>query len=768
MDLSADSDDENALNDETFGGSGDVDQIPEDLSSFAALALKLEDIEDEQINNKPSSSSTKPNRPKDFGNSWTGMNAQMNAKASDDYQERAYKTQQDAVRATQSLWGQSPAASPRRDNFFSSSGYNRAPSPPKSASHALRSIPGGALTLDEIEHEQLMRTGAVHLGSTFPLTPGDKRTSINAPTSSQVANAIPHVLGNQSSEWVHPPLDDDQSNQKKTFVTAEELERRLLEEFKEKKAHQPVNQNQPPPENEPGMNNMANMFPPGGKMPPMNPAQMAQMQQFFHWQQSMAAAMASGAVPQNVMPPGFPPLMSPFGPPNPAMFAAMMASRMPFPPPPPGMPPMGPSPGFGMPPQMNQRSQTGTPNNALLHPHPQGASWPSNSPMNRNTVSGVASPCGSTASRRTRKEGMPSMRTITDFAVDPYAGFMSKKEREWLIKIQLIQCLGTGDKYNDDYYYTCWKKNNTLEKRPDAWKQPKIKSKYYNLEETYPSVYNPPSFSGVLGKPTNATTSFPRQVLDIHPAEDDVESIVGSSSREINKRKLRTILLSIENGYMWQLECDDLLRKVPYVPADEAGTLFNEIHSKLNAIYSTTMDESHIPTTMVITKGRRLCIRILSLATSPLKTQILSNVFNTLRKYARKVSITPNSDFIQAALKTLVEIKENDLKEFFVKTDAERFQDTLVYSSFSQNLFTALLIACAKRSIHLEAFAPGSTIMKFLQSDRKMYNGLGNAYGEVFTSEDLSLFKTWLQKSLLCSSGNVAGCFLVCLREKDY
>uniref|UniRef100_A0AC34GYG2 Uncharacterized protein n=1 Tax=Panagrolaimus sp. ES5 TaxID=591445 RepID=A0AC34GYG2_9BILA len=774
MDLLPDSDDENALNDETFGGCGDVDQIPEDLSSFAALALKLEDIEDEQIRNNPSSSSsTTQKRPKDLGNPWTGMNA----KASDDYQERAYKSQQEAVKATQSLWGQSPNASPRRDNFFSSSGYNRAPSPPKSASHALRSIPGGALTLDEIEHEQLMRTGAVHLGNTFPLTPGDRRTSINAPSSSHVANAIPHDLGNHSSDWVHPPLDDDHSkfsNQKKTFVTAEELERRLMEEFKEKKVHQQVNQNQHPPppplENDQGMNNMANMCPPGAKMPPMNPAQMAQMQQFFHWQQSMAAAaMASGAVPQNAMPPGFPPLMSPYGPPNPAMFAAMMASRMPFPPPPPGMPPMGPPPsGFGMPPQMNQRSQAGTPNNAL---HPQGATWASNSPMNRNTLSGVASPSGSTTSRRTRKEGMPSMRTITDFAVDPYAGFMSKKEREWLIKIQLIQCLGTGDKYNDDYYYTCWKKNNTLEKRPDSWKQPKIKSKYYNLEETYPSVYNPPTFSGVLGKPTNATTSFPRQcfkVLDIQPAEDDVESIVGSSSREINKRKLRTILLSIENGYMWQLECDDLLRKVPTVSADEAGDLFNEIHTKLNAIYTTTMDESHIPTTMVITKGRRLCIRILSLATSPLKAQILSNVFNTLRKYTRKVSIAPNNDFIQAALKTLVEIKENDLKEFFVKTDAERFQDTLVYSSFSQNLFTALLIACAKRAIHLEVIAPGSSIMKFLQSDRKMYNGLGAAYAEVFTSEDLSLLKKWLQKSLICSSGNVAGCFLVCLRDKNY
>jgi hypothetical protein len=788
------------LNDETFGGDV-VEPIPEDLSAFAAnsLALKLEDT---SFNDEPSSSSVasqskqrKQQRPDDLGKSFTNSRHSKPSANNAAYdQQKAYKSQQEAVRGTQSLWGQN---SPKNYTntafnipFSSSSGYNRAPSPPKDSSSSmtvLRSIPGGALTLDEIENEQLMRTGSVHLGNTFPLTPGDRRTSINAPHPSNmtVINPIPHTLMNnqqqpQHSDWIHPPLSAEEQlkmannsqQQKKTVVTVEELERKILSEFEEKKSNrQPENNEQ-----QHGMNPMMpqGMYP---GMPPMNPMQMAQMQQYFQWQQAMAAAAAMAAASgsttppmPNMLPPGFPPpnMMPPYGPPpgNPAMFAAMM-SRMQFS----GLPPPQAS-GFGMPPppQMNQqqRSQSGTPNNSGIHA--QGA-WPMNSPLNNrnNPASGCPSPAGSTMSKRTRKEGMPSMRTITDFACDPYAGFMSKKEREWLIKIQLIQCLGTGDKYQDDYYYTCWKKNNTLEKIPDSWKQPKIKSKYYNLEETYPSVYNPPTFSGVLGKPSNATTTFPRQVLDVvQPVEDDVESIVGSSSREINKRKLRTILLSIENGYLMQLECDDLLRKVPSVDADEAGVLLNEIHLKLNSIYNTIMDEGHIPTTMVITKGRRLCIRIMSLATSQLKAQIISNVFNTLRKFARKVSILPHNDFIQASLTALTEIKENDLKEFFVKTEAERFQDTLIYSTFSQNLFTALLIALAKRSIDLNIFCPSSSIVKFLQSDRKMYNGLGNSFNEIFQTEDLTNLKTWLQKSMLCSSGNVAGCFLVCLREKNY
>lgn len=54
---------------------------------------------------------------------------------------------------------------------------------------------------------------------------------------------------------------------------------------------------------------------------------------------------------------------------------------------------------------------------------------------------------------QSKKTSLPSNKTISDFAFDPYAGFMSKKEREWLIKIQLLQCQGSGNPYDDDYYY---------------------------------------------------------------------------------------------------------------------------------------------------------------------------------------------------------------------------------------------------------------------------------------------------------------------------
>lgn len=124
-----------------------------------------------------------------------------------------------------------------------------------------------------------------------------------------------------------------------------------------------------------------------------------------------------------------------------------------------------------------------------------------------------------------RQKGMPSTRTLADFAFDPYAGFMSKKEREWLIKIQLIQCTVTGDPVDDDFYYTVmffnnniftnffkmWKKRNSLEKAP--FKMNKLRPKYYSFSDTFPTTYVPPSFSGTLGKMTHSTANFPRQVF---------------------------------------------------------------------------------------------------------------------------------------------------------------------------------------------------------------------------------------------------------------
>lgn len=37
---------------------------------------------------------------------------------------------------------------------------------------------------------------------------------------------------------------------------------------------------------------------------------------------------------------------------------------------------------------------------------------------------------------------------------DEYAGLLTRQDRDWLLKIQMIQLHPTDDPYTDDYYYT--------------------------------------------------------------------------------------------------------------------------------------------------------------------------------------------------------------------------------------------------------------------------------------------------------------------------
>lgn len=89
-----------------------------------------------------------------------------------------------------------------------------------------------------------------------------------------------------------------------------------------------------------------------------------------------------------------------------------------------------------------------------------------------------------------------------------------------------------------------------------------IQPKYYNFDNTYPSErYVPPAFVGSLGRPTHSSTSFPRQIIELHAdsLDDDTESTVGGKG--VSQKKLRAILLRIENASMTLLECRDYLYK---------------------------------------------------------------------------------------------------------------------------------------------------------------------------------------------------------------
>lgn len=117
-----------------------------------------------------------------------------------------------------------------------------------------------------------------------------------------------------------------------------------------------------------------------------------------------------------------------------------------------------------------------------------------------------------------------------------------------------------------------------LAKAPLEWRV-KIQPRYYNFDNTYPSErYVAPAFIGSLGRPTHSSTSknfyrvfrspsynpfagFPRQIIELQSdsIDEDTESTTGKSI--ISQKKLRAILLRIENAALSLLECRDVLYK---------------------------------------------------------------------------------------------------------------------------------------------------------------------------------------------------------------
>jgi hypothetical protein len=319
--------------------------------------------------------------------------------------------------------------------------------------------------------------------------PGQNHTQQNAERYAEVAalEELAKSRGNTTynSPW---PIPSEYVTQQRTAqpfqqnapMTLEELEKRLISESSHAMASNAaaaqLSQREmpfqmPPPSLDP------HQRPPG--LPPFIPPHILQMH--------MARMIAAGAIPRPPMPPFPGAFMPPFG--MPPMH--MQNRKMPF---------------------MRRDNHMGSP---VLPPHlsEMGGPMGAFSPMHHRlgAVPGSISGSMTSLSSRQSRKNMPSCRTISDYAFDPYGGFMSKKEREWLIKIQLIQCMRTGDPLDDDYYYTQWKKHNVLQKLPNV---KKIKPRYYNFEDTYPSAgYVPPSFSGSLGRPTHSSTSYPRQVM---------------------------------------------------------------------------------------------------------------------------------------------------------------------------------------------------------------------------------------------------------------
>lgn len=209
--------------------------------------------------------------------------------------------------------------------------------------------------------------------------------------------------------------------------------------------------------------------------------------------------------------------------------------------------------------------------------------------------------------------------------VDEYAGLMSQREKDWIIKIQLLQ-LHTDNPYVDDYYFTCWSIKKMLEeKRRKEGIVGKDKTREVTLvlpqlAKIETKAYAPVQFEGSLGKLTASSIHNPRQIIDFHLSQSSEHE----DGHHLERKRFKEILLVIEKGYDMLLDIDDIEKKALAQPLDARVPLHEQRQNLIQSLYqrlcfsgeeaeSGSVPRTGLSSLISVHKGLLLAIRLLPL-----------------------------------------------------------------------------------------------------------------------------------------------------------
>lgn len=216
---------------------------------------------------------------------------------------------------------------------------------------------------------------------------------------------------------------------------------------------------------------------------------------------------------------------------------------------------------------------------------------------------------------------LPMGGMVNNGVYDEYAGLMTQREKDWIVKLQLMQ-LTSDNPYIDDFYYTLWLlKKMTKEAQAeeeaaelgskDSRQEPKLVLPQISRVET--KTYQPAQFQGALGKLTASSVHNPRQILDVRPA--DLTDSDDHKTKEL--RRYKTLLKDVEKGFDLLLEIDELEKKALAIPEATRQPLMAQrqrcIGSLTSLLLSRAANHDSLIPVLTLRKGFRLLSRSLPL-----------------------------------------------------------------------------------------------------------------------------------------------------------
>ncbi|XP_042741658.1 protein PAT1 homolog 2 isoform X2 [Lagopus leucura] len=191
---------------------------------------------------------------------------------------------------------------------------------------------------------------------------------------------------------------------------------------------------------------------------------------------------------------------------------------------------------------------------------------------------------------------------------DPCAGLMTCKEKDWIVKVEMIQL--QSENLDDDYYYQTY--YHRLERKQaeeellggrNKQEPPKLVTPFIQKVETYNSVVR---IAGSLGQVAVSTCYSPRRAIDaVHHAL--VEEAAGS-------HRLRA-LHRIERLFLQLLEVEEMQRKMSLATEEqehktqEVGRIYQALN--IRACSSEEEAEDEFLQVLCVRKGKKLTARLL-------------------------------------------------------------------------------------------------------------------------------------------------------------
>ncbi|XP_032199452.1 protein PAT1 homolog 2 [Mustela erminea] len=196
---------------------------------------------------------------------------------------------------------------------------------------------------------------------------------------------------------------------------------------------------------------------------------------------------------------------------------------------------------------------------------------------------------------------------------DPYVNLMTRKEKDWVIKVQMVQ-LQSENPHLDDYYYQEYyqklEKKQTDEEllgRRSKFESLKLVTPYIQKAEAYESVVR---IEGSLGQVAVSTCFSPRRAIDAVPHGSQDQETGAASSQRLQ------VLARIEKMFLQLLEIEGQKDGLPQpCSSEQRNNQIEKLFQALRTPEQNTLEEAADGFLQVLSvrKGKALVARLLPL-----------------------------------------------------------------------------------------------------------------------------------------------------------